>query len=38
MIDVSHNTSDTSLESPLLLNPTRLRHPKWLLAYRQIVE
>ncbi len=38
MIDASHNTSDTSLENPLLLNPTRLRHSKWLLAYRQIVE
>ncbi len=37
MIDISHNASDTALESPLILNPTRLRQPNWRLAYRQIV-
>jgi len=37
MIDVSHNENDTSLEIPLLLNPSRLRQPTWRLAYRQFV-
>ena len=37
MIDISHNASDTSSESPLILNPTCFRQPNWRLAYRQIV-
>ena len=38
MIEVSHIEKDTSLEIPLLLNPTRIRQSDWRLAYRQFVE